>query len=395
MRMASKNLLTVLVLAGLAMSMVFASVSPSDAEDSKIKIVMDYSETSPVAGDDIYLNVVLINQSDSDVMLTSVKALVADKINYTEPNLPISVGKSKMVPLSLHFTADMNIVPDDTNEITLAFWFTDMNGEMFSEISVEEVKIESPYVSENRFNKFFGILDNPLPEPLNSPAFTAIVSAILVLSAIAAAGILSVKYVFSPLSARDSRHDAEMNAVKIIVAGIAVSYAVYLAATIINNANLTVKCYTMTKTCIMTFVLSAFMIAYRSVAIRITENKIDKSYRSLLLMICDLIIMTVFVYELLIILRLDSMLAAMSSIAFGLIVGVGAKNMMDNVITGFVLRANRTLNVDDIISLDRSDERYCVKNLSFSGVVLENIENGDRVFMNYPVVAKAPLIKHR
>ncbi len=387
------------------------AAGPSDALNDGDVVVStsDGSESIDVTignGHTKTIQVYVKNTTDGEVILSdlSVTGLGSDvKAVVTSSAGNLLDAKTSITTVTVALTADNyadNAVMNGTIHIAAKSISDDKSGLIEMEIPLK-VTVESIFVNEGAYNKFFGLFPNTLGSPLDDPWVTASVTMILwILGTIVMSEIIIpilTHFVGSRKTAEEKKSLTKRltttitllmiviafnECTQIVDAGAEVSHLIGAFSNVIYvilGATIAWQVYT--------FVISAFLKGLDENA---DVDGMDMSLLPLFKMIGKLVISVVAVCAALAAFGVDLAGIMVSAGVVTLGITLGAQNTLNQFFSGIVLLATRPFRKGDFVQI--SGVSYIVRKVRLMNTEFENWDKDQIVTIPNNVVSSATLV---
>lgn len=336
------------------------------------------------AGGSVVVNLSLRNDANGDITVKLGAAIPSRSmisVSFDNNDFTLAKGKSSVVKAT--FSSD-RASTHDTYQTLITFIVYNYSAatEGSGSLTINST-VTTQYASDESFNKIFGIFDNNLPEPFNTPVASAIITGLIwIVIAVLAFAILFF------ISGRYFKTDVEelvsvrkktgmLMVIIILLFGLIESLKVYGADERIIRVLSEITRFT-------NILMLAYITwdVYKAVIKHIfhkmeKQNKlegVDSSLIPLFLMIGEVIICVIAVGGILSIFGIDLVAIIASAGIVALAVSIGAQGVLSQFFGGVTLLITRPFKAGDMVKINGSSEYYEVQKI---GLLCSTFRNWD------------------
>lgn len=382
----------------------------SDAiDENDIDIVSETDRIVMAANSSTDFHIIITNtlpHLDND--LTNNRAVLIDFDNGTriyassdETYFVLGGQELKMVPVTV--TADRFAGTGDYsfNIVVTITSLESTSDEKAVHTYTIAVHVDSSLSAGDSYNKILGIFDNPLPDPFNIPAFTAILTFVLVLI-LGLIGIALVLPIVLKIIFHGHKEEGRTlgHSIRKLTFLMVILYALNLSLRVLG-ADEEIISVAETWFDVLYIVLGA-IIAWRLylVIVQFSINRVhgeimavddDKDLEPLFRLLGKLLICAVAVG--LIMSALGFNLAAIITSAGIVSLGItlGAQSILNQFFSGMVLLATHPFKKDDLVRIGNSSTVYKVSEVNIMNTTFENWDNEETIIMPNNTVASSEI----
>jgi len=254
--------------------------------------------------------------------------------------------------------------------------------------------------SENEYNKIMGIWYNPLPAPLDTAVYAALVTFLIWLMIALFVSSVLVPVIVPLVIRHDKQEHNEIK--KRVWVPLFILIILFGFTECVNVIGAGEYIVTITNSVAgLTYVLLGALIAWRVYSAiceafvrRSSENngRVDRSVLPLLLMIGKIIISMVTVGAVLAVLGFDMMIIVTGAGVIGIAISLGAQSTLSQFFSGLTLLINRPFKEDDLVMIDGRNDVLKVIKVGFMMTTFKNWSNSEVITMPNGKVASSVII---
>ena len=302
-------------------------------------------------------------------------------------------GELLYVPLTLEVD---KFSGSGTSDLEISMTCTNMATEAVTSVSFGvHIQISSHLASEDQFNKILGFFENPLPYPMNTPAFTAVLSFFLWIGL--AIFILSAAYLAAKRLVSDETKEYFREIRKEL------SWLIFLAVTVygiseslsIAGVDAQYIALSLSISAILYIILGAIIIwrAYK-IIIPMFFSKMSKDVKGvddtlvpLFNMLGKIVIATVALAAILATLGFNLVAILTGAGILGLALSLGAQNSLNQFFSGMTLLISRPIREGDLVTMKEHSAILRVKSIGLMNTTFHSWENEEVIVMPNSLVA--------
>ena len=302
-----------------------------------------------------------INDDTFDVKLEATHENDSYSVSFSTSEFILGKGDIQTITVTL---GTIKYATKDSGPLTISAECFGMGGSnnVVSENLTITVNTFSTYNNEESFNNILGMFDNPLPSPFNAPISTALITLLIWIIAgtiiSIAAAILIYHLIFRREKSDTGDARKRLNQMRKFIFGIVILYGL---ANSMNVFGIDVEIVgAFTELSQFLFVIFGGIIVWKIVRVEIeaigrragNDGRFDPSIIPLFLIIAEVIIVLITVSVALAVygVNLVSIITTLGLLTTGL--SLGAKNIINQFLSGVILLAERPFVKDDKIKMD-------------------------------------------
>ena len=412
MRPAKAAAFLLIILAVSTLSILPAAASNSDAAAGEVGLVTYETELEMKAGTSGTFRIEIVNYlsySGNDISnykMVSVGFIIPDSeievyVSENDKNFVLKGQEYRSVAVSVDVDRYAAAKTYNIGIVLTVMSLNDGSTSVAGAPVIVKLTVLSPLSSGEEFNRVLGIIDNPLPEPFNSPLATAVITFLLWLIF----GMLALAIILPPLLrvfAKAEKNETDkigrvlmaLSALVLILFAFDKGLRVYGASEeIIGPVEVWFS--------ILYIVLGAVILwqLYLVLIVRVT-SKMSKSGRvdqtemdvgPLLRLLGKLVIAVTSVALIVSALGFDLGAIIMSAGIVSLGITLGAQSVLNQFFSGMVLLLTRPFKSGDLVKIGNSNTIYRVSNVNVMNTEFENWDNNEAVIMPNNAVASATI----
>lgn len=363
---------TVLVLA--SMMMVPALSDDSDAADN-VYIYSDVTSLDIMSHSERTFQIVINNNTDSvyDIRLVALKDSSQYDVSFSEKEFLLDKGVSKSISITIK---SAKYAETETGDLVIrAEYYSVTSGVPAPNDVTISVTTHSMYSDVNSFNRFLGVFSNPLPSPLNSPLVTSLITLAIWIALGAILSSLFVTISYKLIFRKDKEDHKEGKK------GLRQMWKSLFIICMMYGITNTMVVYGVDQEIIgmvseitsVLFILFGGIIVWKIVKVEINaigerlgeDGRFDPSIIPLFLMIAKTIVITVTAFMALAVYGVDmmSILMGLGLITTG--ISFGAKNIINQFLSGTLLLAERPFIRGDKVKVAGNDTVMIVNKVGY------------------------------
>ena len=376
----------------MMLTLMVAPVCSEDTEAATGDVIL-YSNTSELelkSGSSSVIQVIISNTTGNtyDIRMTSSHDNGDYKISYDVSEFILEADGIQTVNVTLK-TEKYSERADDILTIGVECFSFDSTPVTVNTISID-VSTYSVYNNEESFNNILGIFKNPFPAPFDSPLSTAIITLLIWMVLGTVLSIVAVILIYHMIFRRDKTNvgDARvrLNQMRKFIFGIIMLYGLANSMNVYGvDVDLVGK---FTELSEFLFVIFGGIIVWKIVRVeieamgrRLGENgRFDPSIIPLFLMIAKTIVTLVTISIALAVYGVDfvAIITGLGLLTTGL--SFGAKNIINQFLSGVILLAERPFVKDDKIKLSTDKSlTLVVKRVGYMNTRFKNWGNEEMI----------------
>ena len=391
--MKRRNLIPIIaVIMMLTLTVAPICTDDSDAANGDVVIYSNTSSLDLLSSNSKTIQVIIGNTSgyDYDVKMMSSHDNGDYKVSYDIDGFVLPKDGIQTVNVTLT-SEKYSEKRNDILSITAECFALDTNAPAPTVNTIDiSVTTFSTYNNEDSFNKILGVFNNPFPEPLNSPLCTSLITLLLWIVLGTLLSITAVILIHYLIFRRDKTNSTDaryrLNQMRKFIFGIIMLYGL---ANVMNVYGLDIRLVgKFTELSEFLFVIFGGIIVWKIVRVEIEtigkrlgdNGRFDPSIIPLFLMIAKVIIVLGTVSVSLAVYGVDfvAIITGLGLITTGL--SFGAKNIINQFLSGIILLAERPFVKDDKIKLstDKSTT-LVVKRVGYMNTRFKNWGNEEMI----------------
>ncbi|MGN1044872.1 MAG: mechanosensitive ion channel domain-containing protein [Candidatus Methanomethylophilaceae archaeon] len=366
------------LLAALVFASVMAVPALSDDGDAATENVYIYSDVTSLdilSHSEKTFQIVINNNTGSvyDIRLTAQKNSDQYDVTFGEKEFSLDRGVSKTVDVTV--TTAKYADTETGNLIIRAEYYSVTAGVPAPNDVVIPVTTHSQYSDVNSFNKILGTFSNPLPSPLNSPLVTSAITIVIwiVLGAVMSSMFVAISYrlIFrrDKLEHKEGRKGLKQMWKSLFI--ICMMYGI-TNTMVVYGVDQEIIGMVSEITSVL-FILFGGIVVWKIVKVEINaigerlgeDGRFDPSIIPLFLMIAKTLVITVTAFMALAVYGVDmmSILMGLGLITTG--ISFGAKNIINQFLSGTLLLAERPFVREDKVKVAGNDTVMIVKKVGY------------------------------